>query len=48
MEPTEPTEPTEVSDEFFGYESDDELLISLVTPHVRKKKEKNIGRRCDQ
>jgi hypothetical protein len=34
----EPTEPTEVSNEFVGYESDNELLISLVTPHVSFKK----------
>jgi hypothetical protein len=40
----EPTEPTEVSDGFADYESDDEPLISLVTPHVSfKKRRKTLG-----
>jgi hypothetical protein len=45
MEPTMgPTEPAEVSNAFVGDESDDEPLISLVTPHVSKKKRrKTLG-----
>jgi hypothetical protein len=40
----EPTEPAEVSNAFVGYESDDEPLISLVTPQVSFKKwRKTLG-----